>query len=77
MENETDGDAQVQLKKKDAEVGDEKKQMASLNRENVADEWLCKSELKTKVKWRKGGTQMEGLKLITIFDAVAPSPERC
>ena len=44
MENETDGDAQVQLKKKDAEVGDEKKQIASLNREDVADEWLCKSD---------------------------------
>ena len=60
MENETDGDAQVQLKKKDAEVGDEKKQIASLNREDVADEWLCKSELKTRVKWRKEELRWKG-----------------
>ena len=60
MENETDGDAQVQLKKKDAEVGDEKKQIASLNREDVADEWLYKSELKTRVKWRKEELRWKG-----------------
>ena len=60
MENETDGDAQVQLKKKDAEVGDEKKQIASLNRVDVADEWLCKLEPKTRVKWRKEELRWKG-----------------